>query len=128
MSAVLMMIAQLYAVEKVARRRELRGEALRGVREQVARPVLDRLHEYLLEIQDQLLPKSQAGQAVAYTLNNWTALSRYCGMAICPLTTTPPSEHCAVLPSAATTGPSSAVTTVARLQPCFAASSLPANS
>jgi transposase len=32
----------------------------------------------LLEIQDQLLPKSEAGQAVAYTLKNWTALARYC--------------------------------------------------
>jgi transposase len=78
MSAVLLMIAQLYAIEKVARRRELRGEALRIVREQGARPVLDRLHEYLQEIQDQLLPKSEAGQAVAYTLKNWTALTRYC--------------------------------------------------
>jgi transposase len=78
MSAVLLWIAQLYAVEKIARRRELRGEALRMVREQGARPVLDRLHEYLLEIRDQLLPKSEAGQAVAYTLKNWTALTRYC--------------------------------------------------
>jgi hypothetical protein len=39
---------------------------------------VDRLHEYLLKIQDQLLPKSEAGQAVAYTLKNWTALTRYC--------------------------------------------------
>lgn len=78
MSAVLLMIAQLYAVEKIARRRELRAEALRMVREQGAQPVLGRLHKYLLEIQDQLLPKSEAGQALAYTLKNWTALTRYC--------------------------------------------------
>jgi hypothetical protein len=39
--------------------------------------VLERLHAYLLEIQDQVLPKSEAGQAVAYTLKNWTALTRY---------------------------------------------------
>ena len=25
-----------------------------------------------------MLPKSEAGQAIAYTLKNWTALTRYC--------------------------------------------------
>lgn len=78
MSAVLLMIAQLYAVEKIARRSELRGEDLRLARQHGARPVLDRLLEYLHEIQQQVLPKSPAGQAVAYTLKNWTALTRYC--------------------------------------------------
>jgi transposase len=74
----LLLIAQLYAVEKLARDRELRGEQLRLLREQGAGPVLERLHAYLLEIRDQLLPKSDAGQAVAYTLKNWKALTRYC--------------------------------------------------
>ena len=54
------------------------GGDLRLAREHGARPTLDRLHAYLLEIQDQVLPKSEAGQAVAYTLKNWTALTRYC--------------------------------------------------
>jgi hypothetical protein len=79
MGGVLTMIAQLYAVEKVARERGVQGDELRLLREQVARPVLERLHAYLLEIRNQLLPKSEAGQAVAYTLKNWTALTRYCG-------------------------------------------------
>jgi transposase len=78
MRTVLLLIAQLYAVEKLARDRELRGEQLRLLREQGAGPVLERLHAYLLEIRDQLLPKSDAGQAVAYTLKNWKALTRYC--------------------------------------------------
>src|SRR5712691_5775140 len=47
MSAVLLLIAQLYAVEKVARRRQLRGEALRMARKHGAKPVLDQLHAYL---------------------------------------------------------------------------------
>jgi hypothetical protein len=38
---------------------------------------LERLRAYLLQIQDELLPKSEAGQAVTYTLKNWTALTRY---------------------------------------------------
>jgi hypothetical protein len=37
----------------------------------------DQLHAYLLSIQPHLLPKSDAGQAVAYLLKNWLALTRY---------------------------------------------------
>ena len=40
--------------------------------------MLHQLHEYLLKIRERVLPKSDAGQAVAYTLKNWTALTRYC--------------------------------------------------
>jgi transposase len=39
--------------------------------------VLGHLHGYLLKIKDELLPKSDAGLAVAYILKNWTALTRY---------------------------------------------------
>jgi len=79
MGGVLAMIAHLYGVEKAAREKELRGEALRLAREQDARPVLVQLHAYLLVIREQVLPKSDAGQAIAYALKNWTALTRYCG-------------------------------------------------
>jgi transposase len=77
MRTALWMIADLYRVEKLARDSGLRGEELRLLREQGARPVLDRLHVYLLQIRDELLPKSDAGQAVAYALKNWAALTRY---------------------------------------------------
>ena len=49
------------------------------MRQHGARPVLEKLHAYLLEIREQLLPKSEAGQAANYALKNWTALTRYCG-------------------------------------------------
>ncbi len=78
MGGVLAMIAHLYEVEKTARLNRWSGEKLRMARELDARPTLDRLHEYLLTIREQVLPKSDAGQAVAYTLKNWTALTRYC--------------------------------------------------
>ncbi len=39
--------------------------------------MLERLHAYLLQIHNDLLPKSEAGQAVGYALKNWTALTRY---------------------------------------------------
>lgn len=77
MGAVLAYIAQLYAVEKRARQSGVRGEQLRVLREQGSRPVLEQLHVYLVKIGNELLPKSEAGQAVAYVLKNWVALTRY---------------------------------------------------
>jgi len=78
MGAVLAYIAQLYAVEKRARQSSVLGEDLRLLREQASLPVLAQLHEYLLKIRDEVLPKSAAGTATAYALKNWVALNRYC--------------------------------------------------
>lgn len=77
MGAVLAFIGQLYAVEKRARQSGIAGEDLRLLRQAAARPVMQDLHAYLLRIHPELLPKSDAGQAVAYILNNWLALTRY---------------------------------------------------
>ena len=77
MGAVLAYIAQLYAVEKRARKCGITGEDLRLLRETASRPVSNYLHSYSLRIQPELLPKSDAGQAVAYILKNWPALTRY---------------------------------------------------
>lgn len=77
MRTVLLLIAQLYGIERTARERGLHGEELHLLRDHGSRPVLEQLRTYLQEIQDQLLPKSEAGQAVAYALKNWTALTRY---------------------------------------------------
>jgi hypothetical protein len=78
MGAVPGYIAQLYAVEKRSRRSGVEGEELLLLREQASQPVLTQLHEYLLKIRGQVLPKSEAGQAVWYALKNWIALTRYC--------------------------------------------------
>jgi hypothetical protein len=77
MGAVLAYVGQLYAVEKRARQADLQGDDLRQLRQEVSRPIANQLHAYLLSIQPQLLPKSDAGQAVAYLLKNWLALTRY---------------------------------------------------
>ena len=53
-------------MEKLARERGLRGEELRLLHQEGAAPVLERLHAYLVKIQAELLPKSEAGQAVPY--------------------------------------------------------------
>jgi hypothetical protein len=55
MRTVLLLITQLYRVERTARERGLHGEPLRLLREHGSRPVLERLQAYLLEIQGQAL-------------------------------------------------------------------------
>lgn len=77
MGAVLAYIAQLYAVEKRARLSGIQGDKLRLLRETASRPITHQLHAYLLSINTLLLPKSETGQAVAYLLKNWLALTRY---------------------------------------------------
>jgi hypothetical protein len=103
MGAVLAYIAQLYAVEKRARRCGVQGEALRLLREHWSQPVLEQLHEYLpKEIRDQVLPKSEARQAVSYALKNWIALTRYCTIWRSTITTR--SGRCAGSQWGGTTG------------------------
>jgi transposase len=76
MGPALLLIAQLYRVEEQARPLAP-GDRL-GVRQLQSQPILDKLRDYLLEIQAEVLPKSPEGRAVRYTLKNWTALNRYC--------------------------------------------------
>src|SRR5581483_2437547 len=49
----------------------------RRIRQREWRPILDKLHKYLLEIEAEVLPKSPEARAVRYTLKNWTALTRF---------------------------------------------------
>src|ERR1700704_5460946 len=76
MGPALLLIAQLYRVEKQARSLGW-GERL-GLRQLQSQPILEKLRNYLLEIQVEVLPKSPEGRAVRYTLKNWIALTRYC--------------------------------------------------
>jgi hypothetical protein len=76
MGPALLLIAQLYRVEKQGR--TLSSEDRLRLRQLQSRPILDKLQDYLLEIQAEVLPKSPEGRAVRYTLKNWTALTRYC--------------------------------------------------
>lgn len=77
LGVVLAYIARLYAVEKRVRQQKIVGEQRRLLRQQVSRPVLERMHEYLVKIRKELLPKSDAGKAVEYMLKNWAALNRF---------------------------------------------------
>jgi len=75
MGPALLLIAQLYRVETQAR--WLTPKDRLNLRQRESRPILDKLHEYLLEIEAEVLPKSPEARAVRYTLKNWTALTRF---------------------------------------------------
>lgn len=69
-------IGALYAIE-----REIRGrppEERRAVRQERARPLLDAMHEWLLDTLKALSQKSAMAKAIRYALNRWDALVRYC--------------------------------------------------
>src|SRR5215470_14211632 len=76
MGPALLLIAQMYRVEKQAR--SLTAAERLQLRQLQSRPILDKLRNYLLEIEIEGLPKSPEGRAVRYTLKNWTALTRFC--------------------------------------------------
>ena len=76
MGPALLLIAQLYRVER--RARWLAAKDRLELREAESRPILKKLHEYLFEITTEVLPKSPQGRAVRYALKNWAALTRYC--------------------------------------------------
>jgi len=77
MGTVLALIAKLYAVERTARKSGLHGDDLRLLRQTASAPVLNELRHYLEKMAVEVLPKSEAGKAIAYTLKNWPALMRY---------------------------------------------------
>lgn len=69
-------IRQLYAVEK--RAHDLAVAERQALRQQESRPVLAELRRWLETTEREVLPKSQLGQAIAYTLRYWEGLCRYC--------------------------------------------------
>jgi transposase len=77
-TVMLAYIRLLYDVEREARDGRLDGEARRALRQEKSKPILDDIHAYLEQEQPRVLPKSPEGEAIAYTLSNWQALTRYC--------------------------------------------------
>jgi len=76
-TAALDFIRALYTVEREATDRRLDAAARRTLRQANARPVLETLRRWLDAQALAVLPKSPVGQAIAYALDQWTALTRY---------------------------------------------------
>jgi hypothetical protein len=77
-TVMLAYIRLLYDVEREARDQKLGSDARRALRQAKSKPILGDIPAYLEREQPKVLPKSPEGQAIAYTLSNWKALTRYC--------------------------------------------------
>jgi hypothetical protein len=79
--AGLLQIRELYKIEKEQRERLekklIDEKGFVSERRERAGPVLDALHEWLLERQGKVLDSSKLGEAVRYTLLQWPKLVRY---------------------------------------------------
>lgn len=72
---ILVLIGRLYDVEREAKGTS--AEERRQARQKHALPLLAEIKTALETAQDQVLPKSPTAKAIAYTLSNWQALTRY---------------------------------------------------
>jgi transposase len=66
---------QLYEIERQAKGQS--DEMRLRVRQELAVPVLTKMHEWLEKQQKEVLPKSKMAEAITYALNQWQALCRY---------------------------------------------------
>lgn len=71
------MIQKLYDIERQAREESLLPDAIKELRQQQAKPILDEMGLWLKEQVNITLPKSAIGGAIAYTLTLWPRLIRY---------------------------------------------------
>jgi transposase len=71
-------IRELYAIERVAKKRGLDAQAVRELRQAESSPRLERLRDWMSVARTKVLDKGALAKAIDYALSNWTALMRYC--------------------------------------------------
>jgi transposase len=74
---MLAMIGRLYDVERRAKEEDLDAIALRELRQEQSKPVLEEISGCLDDWSIEVLPKSPIGQAVGYARGQWIALNQY---------------------------------------------------
>lgn len=68
---------KLYLIERHARQEAMTAEQRKGLRAQLAAPILAGMKTRLEELRSSLLPQSPLGKAVGYALAEWEPLNRY---------------------------------------------------
>ena len=74
---ILSMYRDLFRIESDAKELGVSGEQLKLMREQEAKPLLEKMKAWLDHNALIALPKSSFGKAIFYCLNNWTELTNY---------------------------------------------------
>jgi transposase len=67
----------LYALEARMRATNLPHRTRKRLRQKIARPLLKDIHAWLRLIKPRVLPKSNLGKAIVYTLNQWRYVTAY---------------------------------------------------
>ena len=70
-------IKDIYRVEHKAKNGNISGLELLELRQKEAKPVLDKMHAWLMKRSRQVVPKSLLGKAISYTLKQWHRLIGY---------------------------------------------------
>lgn len=70
-------VQKLYQIEADLREQNADDQTRQRLRQEKARPILEKLRQWLEEEYPKVLPKSTIGQAIAYSLNRWKTLSLY---------------------------------------------------
>lgn len=70
-------IKDLYRIEQKAKKYKLNSEELLTLRQKEAKPILDKMHKWLMKKAVHLIPKSLLGKAITYSLNQWERLNSY---------------------------------------------------
>jgi transposase len=71
-------IRDVYRVEHEAKERSVaRTPEHLAMRQTRSKPILDKLHAWLVDMKDSYLPKSGMGSAIRYAIDNWTELTRF---------------------------------------------------
>ncbi|HUH47668.1 MAG TPA: IS66 family transposase [Arenibacter sp.] len=73
----LLMVQQLYAVERRAKEEDLTAEQIKESRLERSLPVINEMGKWIFEEIKNTLPRSQIGKAMAYAYARWDALSAY---------------------------------------------------
>jgi transposase len=76
-SKALVLIRQLYAVERKAKEEQLDADQVKQLRLNEALPVINELGKWIFDEVKNTLPKSQIGKAMRYAMERWDKLSVY---------------------------------------------------
>jgi hypothetical protein len=116
MGKALHLIARLGSIDD--RAKGLTGEERLELRQRLSAPVMAKLHKYLVEIRDEVLPKSPEAKALRYAPNQWAVLSRFLEDGDLEIDNGATERLTARSPSAAAIGRLSVATMAARRPPC----------
>ena len=73
--SIVELMDKLFAIDARARNEKMDHTARHALRQQEAPPLLDKIHAQILALSKNVLPKSTAGEACAYTVKLWKKLT-----------------------------------------------------